>query len=149
MTRSGGIYYMVRYLCTATEDVKYISPIYTACSSAVHYQLGGFRSCKKILPIKGGVAPEATLSATTASTTTIIAPSTTLTSTLVIKAVNVDPTPYLPDAVLDVFETDDEGLSYCNYCMVADSSWSYPYCKPKSALRYFRCGDYILLVGGL
>lgn len=81
---------MVRYLCTAAEDVKYISPIYTAYSSAVHYQLDGFCSCKKILPIKGRVAPEATLTATTASTTasttTIIPTSMTLTSTLVIKA---------------------------------------------------------------
>ena len=138
---------MFRYLCTTTEDVKHISPIYTACSSAVHYQLDGFRSCKKILPIKGRVAPEATLSATTASTTTIIATSMTLTSSLVIEAAGVDPTPYLPDAVLDVFKTDDEGFPCCHCRMVADSSWSY--CKQKSALRYFSCGDYILLVRGL
>jgi hypothetical protein len=129
MTRSGGVYYMFRYLCTTTEDVKHISPIYTACSSAVHYQLDGLRSYK-ILPIKGQVAPEATLSATTASTTTIIATSMT-------------------DAVLDVFKTDDEGFPCCHCRMVADSSWSYPYCKQKSALRYFSCGDYILLVRGL
>lgn len=148
MTRSGGVYYMFRYLCTTTEDVKHISPIYTACSSAVHYQLDGLRSYK-ILPIKGQVAPEATLSATTASTTTIIATSMTLTSSLVIEAAGVDPTPYLPDAVLDVFKTDDEGFSCCHCRMVADSSWSYPYCKQKSALRYFSCGDYILLVRGL
>lgn len=144
---------MFRYLCTAAEDVKYISPIYTACSSAVHYHLDGFHSCKKILPIKGRVAPEATLTATTvstiASTTTIIAKSMTLTSSLVVKAAGVDPTPYLLDAVLDVFKTDDKGFPYCHCRIVADSSCSYPYCKQKSALRYFRCGDYIPLVRGL
>jgi hypothetical protein len=89
---------MFRYLCTATDNVKYISPMYKACNSALHYELDSFRSCKKILLIKGRVAPEATLSVTktftTASTTTIIATSMTLTPNSAIRAIGVEPIPY-------------------------------------------------------